>query len=174
MFLSFYRRQTTVSKKTSTAPLHSRNVESTSTRSIQTVEQHQLPASPVESNTLPQDETSLPATNSSSTAPLLPLPQSPTPEPILLPPITTAPLVEPTPGSIRAPVNANIPMPITQPSPEALAPTVNFNNVSMIEYIRFISRISDKNFIFDEEDLLFNVTIVSQEPTSIENLMEVL
>lgn len=48
---------------------------------------------------------------------------------------------------------------------------INFNNVSMLEYIRFVSRISNKNFIFDENDLRFNVTIVSEEPATIENIM---
>jgi len=52
--------------------------------------------------------------------------------------------------------------------------SINFNNVAMVEYIRFISRISNKNFIFDDEDLQFNVTIVSEEPTTIENLMTAL
>lgn len=52
--------------------------------------------------------------------------------------------------------------------------SINFNNVSMIEYIRFISRISNKNFIFDEQNLQFNVTIVSEEPTTVENLMAAL
>lgn len=52
--------------------------------------------------------------------------------------------------------------------------SINFNNVSMIEYIRFISRLSGKNFIFDDMDLQFNVTIISEEPTTIENLMAAL
>jgi len=52
--------------------------------------------------------------------------------------------------------------------------SINFNNVAMVEYIRFISRISNKNFIFDDEDLQFNVTIVSEEPTTIDNLMAAL
>jgi type III secretion protein C len=51
---------------------------------------------------------------------------------------------------------------------------INFNNVSIIEFIRFISRISNKNFVFDETDLQFNVTIVSEEATSIENIMTAL
>lgn len=51
---------------------------------------------------------------------------------------------------------------------------INFNNVSIIEYIRFISRISNKNFVFDESDLQFNVTIISEEPTTIENIMTAL
>ncbi|HEV8051563.1 MAG TPA: secretin N-terminal domain-containing protein [Parachlamydiaceae bacterium] len=51
---------------------------------------------------------------------------------------------------------------------------INFNNVSMIEYIRFVSRISNRNFIFDENDLQFNVTIISEEPATIENIMTAL
>lgn len=51
---------------------------------------------------------------------------------------------------------------------------INFNNVSMVEYIRFVSRISNRNFIFDENDLQFNVTIVSEEPVTIENIMTAL
>lgn len=51
---------------------------------------------------------------------------------------------------------------------------INFNNVSMIEYIRFVSRISNRNFIFDENDLQFNVTIISEEPATIDNIMAAL
>ncbi|MFI0434099.1 MAG: type III secretion protein [Parachlamydiaceae bacterium] len=52
--------------------------------------------------------------------------------------------------------------------------SINFNNVAMIEYIRFISRLSNKNFVFDDEDLQFSVTIVSEEPTTVDNLMTAL
>lgn len=48
--------------------------------------------------------------------------------------------------------------------------SINFNNVSMIEFVRFVSRVSGKNFVFNEADLQFNVTIISEEPTSIENM----
>jgi len=51
---------------------------------------------------------------------------------------------------------------------------INFSNVSMIEYIRFISKVTNKNFVFEEEDLQFNVTIVSEKPTSVFNLMTAL
>ena len=51
---------------------------------------------------------------------------------------------------------------------------INFNDLSIIEVIRFISKISEVNFIFEEEDLDFNVTIVSEGPTSIENVMAAL
>src|SRR3990172_4022525 len=42
--------------------------------------------------------------------------------------------------------------------------TINFENISIVEYIRFVSRISGQNFIFNEEELQFNVTIVSEDP----------
>lgn len=52
--------------------------------------------------------------------------------------------------------------------------TVNFTNVGIIEAIRFMGKVANKNFIFDEEELQFNVTIISEEPTSIDNLMAAL
>ncbi|WP_158307240.1 secretin N-terminal domain-containing protein [Simkania negevensis] len=52
--------------------------------------------------------------------------------------------------------------------------TINFNNVSIIEYIKFISKIANLNFIYDEKDLQFNVTIVSEEATSLVNVMSAL
>ncbi len=51
---------------------------------------------------------------------------------------------------------------------------VKFNNARMSEYLGFISKISGKNFIFDPADLDFRVTIVSNEPTSLENVMSAL
>lgn len=51
---------------------------------------------------------------------------------------------------------------------------INFNNVSIVEFIRFVSRISNKNFVFDESELQFTVTIVSEQPTTIENIMAAL
>lgn len=67
---------------------------------------------------------------------------------------------------------------LVNPEPAANEPIksilINFNNVAMIEYLRFISRITNKNFVFDENDLQFNVTIVSEEPTSLENIMAAL
>lgn len=51
---------------------------------------------------------------------------------------------------------------------------INFNNVPITEYIRFISKISGQNFVFDETELQFNVTIVSEEPISIKNILSAL
>jgi type III secretion protein C len=52
--------------------------------------------------------------------------------------------------------------------------SINFNNVSIVEYIRFVSKISGKNFVFNEDELKFNVTIISEESTSIKNMMAAL
>lgn len=74
----------------------------------------------------------------------------------------------------------------TEESPQEPTPTVdeegnvlspiliNFNNVQIIEFIRFISRLTTKNFIFDEQDLQFTVTIISEEATTLENIMTAL
>lgn len=51
---------------------------------------------------------------------------------------------------------------------------INFNNVAITEFIRFISRVSGKNFIYEEADLQFNVTIVSEDPATLDNVMAAL
>lgn len=57
---------------------------------------------------------------------------------------------------------------------EELQFTVNFNNTSVVEVIRFVSKITGTNFLFDETDLQFNVSIVSEEPTSTKNITSAL
>lgn len=52
--------------------------------------------------------------------------------------------------------------------------TINYNTISIIEYIRFASKICSTNFIFNEEDLQFNVTVVSDAPITPENVMATL
>ncbi len=101
---------------------------------------------------------------------------APTPPPALAP--AAAPEAQ---NPENAPLEQAIPTPAGAETPaakpvEAAGKTIliNFNNVSIIEFIRFISRISNKNFVFDENDLQFNVTIISEEPTTIENIMAAL
>lgn len=92
------------------------------------------------------------------------------PEKTNVTPLTRSPtIITPTTPSTE-PAAVNPPA----PSKTLKEISINFNNVSMVEYIRFISRISNKNFIFDDEDLQFNVTIVSEEPTTVSNLMAAL
>jgi type III secretion protein C len=51
---------------------------------------------------------------------------------------------------------------------------IRYDNISIIEYIKFISSISNKNFIFEEDDLQFNITVFSEEPTSSEDIISTL
>lgn len=64
--------------------------------------------------------------------------------------------------------------PFPKPSTELETILINFNNVNIIEYIRFVGRLANRNFVFDENDLNFNVTIISEEPATIDNIMTAL
>lgn len=52
--------------------------------------------------------------------------------------------------------------------------TINFENVPIQEFLKFVSRIGKVNVIYNEEDLDFNVTIVSEEETDLQNVMSAL
>lgn len=52
--------------------------------------------------------------------------------------------------------------------------TINYNTLSIVEYIRFASKICNVNFIFDETELNFNVTVVSEGPITAKNVMATL
>lgn len=44
--------------------------------------------------------------------------------------------------------------------------TINFHDVPVIEFVRFVSKIAEVNFIFDNKDLQFSVTLASGKPVS--------
>ena len=52
--------------------------------------------------------------------------------------------------------------------------TINYNTVSIVEYIKFASKICNTNFIFNEAELPFTVTVVSDAPITPENVMATL
>ncbi len=52
--------------------------------------------------------------------------------------------------------------------------TINFEDISIIQLLQFVSKISGINFVFDAKDLQFNVTIVSQDPTSVDDISTIL
>lgn len=52
--------------------------------------------------------------------------------------------------------------------------TINFTNISIIEYIRFASKITNLNFVFHDEELQFAVTIISEDPVTPQNLISIL
>lgn len=64
--------------------------------------------------------------------------------------------------------------PTTYASEDKSGYVINFSNVSIIEYLRFISHITNTNFVFQDSDLQFNVTILSEGPTSVTDIMSAL
>jgi type III secretion protein C len=52
--------------------------------------------------------------------------------------------------------------------------TVNFNNIAITEFIRFASKITGLNFVFEEGNLQFTVTVVSEEQVTAKNVMAAL
>ncbi len=52
--------------------------------------------------------------------------------------------------------------------------TINYNNVSIIEYIKFVTKICNVNFLFDEPDLNFKVTVVSEDPITPQSVLSTL
>lgn len=57
---------------------------------------------------------------------------------------------------------------------ESVSYTMNFKNIAIVEYIRFVSKISKINFIFNETELNFPVTLVSDQAVSAKNLFSAL
>lgn len=52
--------------------------------------------------------------------------------------------------------------------------TINFYDAPIVEVIRFVSRISEVNFIFNNKELEFNVTMSSGKPVSSDNVLRAL
>lgn len=53
-------------------------------------------------------------------------------------------------------------------------PVINFNNVNITEFLRFVSRLTGKNFVFDPQELQFPVTIISETPASLSDILAAL
>ena len=52
--------------------------------------------------------------------------------------------------------------------------TINFNDVPVVEFINFVSKISDANFIFNHKDLQFNITLASGKPVTSDHVVKAL
>lgn len=52
--------------------------------------------------------------------------------------------------------------------------TINFKDVPVVEFIQFVSRISDVNFIFNHKDLQFNITLASGKPVTPDQVVKAL
>ncbi len=56
-------------------------------------------------------------------------------------------------------------------STDAEGPVINFSNVSITEVIKYVSRLTGKNFIYDPQELQFNVTMISDSSSSLEEIL---
>lgn len=62
----------------------------------------------------------------------------------------------------------------TQFQPTCTGHCINFNDVPVIEFIRFVSKISEENFIFDNRDLNFNISLSTGKSVSSEMVLQAL
>ena len=60
-----------------------------------------------------------------------------------------------------------------QPAPEE-GYVINFTEVSMAEFVRFVSKIAKVNFVFNEEDLAYAVNVISGKPTHPDKVLDLL
>ncbi|MBS0629850.1 MAG: hypothetical protein JSS30_06465 [Verrucomicrobia bacterium] len=51
---------------------------------------------------------------------------------------------------------------------------INFKSVPIVEYLRFVGRIANLNFQYEEGDMTFNITVVSEEPLTVQNILSAL
>lgn len=63
---------------------------------------------------------------------------------------------------------------ISQPQQSSAGHCINFNDVPVIEFIRFVSKISEENFIYDNRDLNFNISLTTGKSVSSEMVLQAL
>jgi len=59
-------------------------------------------------------------------------------------------------------------------APQENTYTINFKDVPVVEFINFVTKISDANFIFNHKDLQFNITLSSGKPVSPDHVVKAL
>ncbi len=64
--------------------------------------------------------------------------------------------------------------PLHAEEPQDNTYTINFNDVPVVEFIQFVSKISDANFIFNHKDLQFNITLASGKPVTSDHVVNAL
>ncbi|MBF5059656.1 secretin N-terminal domain-containing protein [Candidatus Neptunochlamydia vexilliferae] len=63
---------------------------------------------------------------------------------------------------------------LESPQTEEQGITINFQDVSMLEFLRFVSTISERNFLYDEELLDFKISLVTGKATTPENILHIM
>ena len=75
-------------------------------------------------------------------------------------------------AKILAPV-ASAPPPCP-PDKENEGYVINFSNINFEEYLHFLSKLTDTNFVYDPQDVQFNISIQADEPTNIKEVRSAL
>lgn len=75
--------------------------------------------------------------------------------------------------SVISLINSTLVAEIQDP-PKENTYTINFHDVPVVEFIQFVSKISDVNFIFNHRDLHFNVTLSSGKPATSDQVVKAL
>ena len=63
---------------------------------------------------------------------------------------------------------------IQQPQGDCVGHCINFNDISVIEFIRFVSKISEENFIYDARDLDFKISLTTGKHVGPEAVVQAL
>jgi len=50
-------------------------------------------------------------------------------------------------------------------------PVINFNNVSITEVLKYVSRLTGRNFVYDPLELQFNITMISDSSSGLEEIL---
>lgn len=48
---------------------------------------------------------------------------------------------------------------------------LNFQNISILEFMKFVSKVAKINFIYDPNDLNFTITLLADQPATLENVL---
>ncbi|MBS0604982.1 MAG: type II secretion system protein GspD [Verrucomicrobia bacterium] len=61
-----------------------------------------------------------------------------------------------------------------QPQDNCAGYCINFNDIPVIEFIRFVSKVSEENFIYDSRDLNFNISLSTGKSVSSDMILQAL
>ncbi len=63
---------------------------------------------------------------------------------------------------------------VEQPQVDCIGHCINFNDVPVIEFIRFVSKISEENFIYDVRDLNFKISLTTGKSVAPQKVVQAL
>ena len=81
------------------------------------------------------------------------------------------PTPAPAPAPEPAPAKPSQQPPSVERKETASGPIINFNNVNITEVLKYVSRLTGKNFVYDPQELQFTVTTISDTPNSVEAVL---